>query len=288
MKRYLAALAASATIFFTLSSCASEPNAFQREVKGKQPVCSVEIIPTGNGDAGSFRLCGIYPAKTWIEGSWELDSSGTYTLEPSALHWFNNWKDGWTEARFECGGKLTLAKEGSSWRLAVVSLPVPLVPTEARIRYRDTVLIGDAALKQLGNRWDRILAASLLLKKAPIYPESTEGYPPYIAGKKDRAADFRTNTAQYLFPEIAGWSSPELAKKYKGEETSRAEDIRWNLAYTRDTFPEEFRAVRDSGTLFRDWEESGDLFYLACWNAEIFARVEHGMTVRVTETSEQK
>lgn len=287
MKRYLAALAASATIFFALSSCASEPNTFQREVKGKAPVCTVEIFPTGTGEAGSFRLCGIYPAKTWIEGSYEKDSSGAYTLEPSALHWFNNWADGWTEARFECEGKIILAKESGSWHLAVVSLPAPLVPTEARIRYRDTVLIGDVALKQLGNRWDRILAARDLLRNAAIYPECAEGYPPYVGGKKDRAAGFHANTAQYLFPEIAGWKTAELAKKYHGAETNRAEDIRWNTAYTKDTFPEEFRAVRDSGTLFRDWEESGELFYLACWNAEIFARVERGM-VKVTEIREKK
>lgn len=288
MKRYLAALAATVTIFFTLSSCASEPNAFQREVRGNPPVCSVEIFPTGKGDSGSFLLCGIYPEKTWLEGSWVLDSSGVYALEPSALHWFNNWADGWTEARFDCGGKLTLTKEGNSWHLAVVALPAPLVPTEARIRYRDTVLIGDAALKALGNRWDRILAASALLKMAPIYPGSAQGYPPFIAGKKDHDTEFRVNTAHYLFPEIAGWKNAELAAKYKGAETSRAEDIRWNTAYTKDTFPEEFRAVRDSGTLFRDWEESAELFYLACWNAEIFARVESGMAVRVTETREKK
>jgi hypothetical protein len=39
--------------------------------------------------------------------------------------------------------------------------------------------------------------------------------------------------------------------------------VSWDTAYTREEFPEGLRAIRDSGTILRDWEEGFGLFLLA-------------------------
>ena len=41
--------------------------------------------------------------------------------------------------------------------------------------------------------------------------------------------------------------------------TVRGADLIWRTDYTEAVFPESLRSLRDSGTLFRDWEESPDL-----------------------------
>ncbi len=283
MKRITAALAAIACVLVA-SSCASAPTAFDPASRGKPIDCAVTLLPLADGDEGSFTLSGAFPERTVIEGTYAREPSGDIALETGSLRWFSNWKDGWTEARFEFPGKLKLARSGDSWTLAVVESPVAGIPTEAGIRYRDTVLPRDAALRQMANRWDRIVAASALLKKAEIYAVGEEGYPLLgdEKGKKGRRS-FRIATARYLFPEVAGWPTRELEDTYRNAGTALADDIRWNTAYSRDAFPEEFRAIRDSGTLFRDWEEASELFYLACWNGEIFARLVREARITVLE-----
>ena len=283
MKRITAALAAIACILVP-SSCASAPTAFDPSTRGKPIACTVVLVPLEGGAEGSFTLSGAFPERTVIEGSWAREPSGDIALETGSLRWFSNWKDGWTEARFDFPGKLKLVRSGDSWTLAVVESPVAGIPTEAGIRYRDTVLPRDAALRQMANRWDRIGAASALLKKADIYAIGKEGYP-LLGGERDKKAarSFRAATARYLFPEVAGWPTGESKDAYRNSETALADDIRWNTAYSRDAFPEEFRAIRDSGTLFRDWEEASELFYLACWNGEMFKRLERDARVTVIE-----
>jgi hypothetical protein len=283
MKRIPAALAAIACVL-AVSSCASSPTAFDPATRGKSIDCKIVLVPLADGAGGTFTLAGAFPERTVIEGSYARESSGDIALETGSLRWFSNWKDGWTEARFDLPGKLRLTRTGGAWSLAVVELPSLGMPTEAGIRYRDTVLSRDAALRQMANRWDRIVATSALLRKADIYAIGKEGYPTLGEDKEKKAGrSFRIATARYLFPEVAGWPTAELKDKYRKAETTLADDIRWSKAYSRDAFPEEFRAIRDSGTLFRDWEEASALFYLACWNGEIFARLARDAKVAILE-----
>jgi len=261
-------------------SCASAPNAFSEKRPQDGLPCSVTLTLGASGSNGTFRIVGPFGAKTWLDGTATPDGSGNYLLEANTLHWFNNWTEGWTEATFECSGKFTLARNGERWSLAVKETPELGEPLTAGIRYRDTVLDPQTAARQFGNRWIRILAASEALRSSPLYAKGE--LPPYSAKhKKDRESTFVTMTGHYLFPETEGYASEELRKKYEKTETAVSDDIAWSPAYSADTFPESLRPVRDAGTLFRDWEESPELFYLACWHAEIYQAIARDAKVTI-------
>jgi hypothetical protein len=279
VKRHLAIFGA-----FLLSalavSCASAPNAFSEKRPKDGLPCSVTLTLGAAGSGGTFRIVGPFGAKTWLDGSASPDGAGGYLLEAHSFHWFSNWTDGWTEATFDASGKFTLAQNGGRWSLTVKEKPEVGEPLAAGIRYRDTVLDPQTAARQFQNRWVRILAASEFLRSSPLYANAE--LPPYSAKHaKDRGSTFVSRTGHYLFPEVTGYASEELKKKYEKTETAVSDDIAWRPAYSVDTFPESLRAVRDTGTLFRDWEESPELFYVACWHAEIYQAIARDAKVTV-------
>ena len=262
------------------ASCASAPNAFSEKRPQDGLPCPVTLTLDAAGSGGTFRIVGPFGAKTWLDGTAAPDGSGGYLLEANSLRWFNNWTEGWTEATFECSGKFALAQNGERWTLEVKETPKIGEPLTAGIRYRDTVLDPQTAARQFNNRWVRILAASEALRTSPLYAKGE--LPSYSAKrKKDRGQTFVSMTGHYLFPEIAGYASEELRKKYEKTETAVSDDIAWSPAYSADTFPESLRPVRDAGTLFRDWEESPELFYFACYHAELYQAIARDAKVTI-------
>jgi hypothetical protein len=65
-----------------------------------------------------------------------------------------------------------------------------------------------------------------------------------------------------LFPEMVKRRNRPADWRQESDEFVRGEDIRWNKDYTERVFPEILRNVRNSGTLFRDWEEALLWIYL--------------------------
>jgi hypothetical protein len=65
-----------------------------------------------------------------------------------------------------------------------------------------------------------------------------------------------------LLPELV--SKKKRPPEWQAENVQwiKAEDVNWNSAYTEQVFPEHLRAVRNSGTLLRDWEEAFEWIYL--------------------------
>ena len=121
--------------------------------------------------------------------------------------------------------------------------------TQGKIRLYESTLIGNQALTNLRNRSERIDALTEWMKNNENAPYGL-----------DRGA-FVKYWKPILFPETcskrkrpANWQEPD--DKYH-----RAESIKWNTGYSVRTFPEELRPVRDSGTLFRDWEEAFEWIY---------------------------
>ena len=93
---------------------------------------------------------------------------------------------------------------------------------------------------------------------------------PWQPGRRSQATSFEEATRKFLFPELYGYIEPVG----RNSQSVRSESINWNINYTAANFPENLRAVRNSGTMLRDFEECLGLWRLAycldeLWNHRI-------------------
>jgi hypothetical protein len=252
------AMAPIVLLFSLLASCSSFPAKDSWSSKGESlgRGLVLELGPESGGEA-AFALSG-----SELEGAKALGearrSGALWLLDLKSLEWFDNWAAGWTEGSFAMEGRLELRPEGSSWTIAVLEAPIVENATSASIRLDGEYWEGEKALSLLAHRWERIQAASAVLKERLSEPWAEKG----------RAAK------RFLFPELIRGTSALPA----GGAIVRAESIGWNTDYTRANFPESLWAVRDSGTMLRDFEEGGGLWRLACgwddlWGRKLVAAV---------------
>ncbi len=232
----------------TFAGCASTDSV------PKAKKATLTLCPEKDG-VRMFRLTGTTLAGATLTGTVTGDENSGYALSVTELEWFNNWVDGWTEAKFLANGTITVARVQGSNGDGVLSIVTPVSvesPSWAKIRYRDTVIAPDTATTQIANRWDRVVAVTAFLAEKNIVCEKT--------GEKE-LKDFEERARKRLFPELYGY--PEGSRKGSAADRVRKEGVSWDTAYTREEFPEGLRAIRDSGTILRDWEEGFGLFLLA-------------------------
>lgn len=197
-----------------------------------------------------------------ILGSIQTDEAGSRMFSVEAVRWFSNWHDGWTEALILARGKARL-KENDAGISAQFIEPVLLEDSQnVTIRYKDTILRGSDARVAFSRRLNRISATVdfLLLMDGACTGEDAHTPTDLQAGVLDKKA-FMKQTGQILFPEVFGYSKGMRESPRITENRVRGEGINWDIRYTEKIFPPEFEAIRNSGTLFRDWEETADLFY---------------------------
>ena len=194
----------------------------------------------------------IFRGSVEPQGSVETAGADAYLMTVDQMHWFSNWHDGWTEADITTTGTLLLEKNGTKWDVTVLSKLVPEQTTQAKLRYRDTIKRNDEAVSLMNRRIERITATvEWLSKKLPSDRFSENG------GIKA----FGKEAGSILFPELYGYPAGTEKSADTAENRSRGEGYSWDIAYTKETFPEYMKEIRNSGTLFRDWEESTDLIY---------------------------
>lgn len=184
-------------------------------------------------------------------------------LTVNEIYWFNNWQNGWTEARFAANGKLKIKKTKSKYYEVLEAITIEF-PIAAKLRIKDSVLIGDQALKTLQNRLDRITSAIDLLTEENAISGFNHEFIEF--------PDFEKTIGSILFPEKYGYKRDFI--KYSNHNGSKKDKEKfllrdgtyWNINFTKDVFPEYMWDVRNAGTLYRDWEETMDLFfYLYNW-----------------------
>jgi len=167
---------------------------------------------------------------------------------PLSLEFLAGNLHGWNEYTLELLGAGRLDFDENSSRLTIEEIePVEIIA--GRIHRYDTRITGAQALTALRNRRERItaLAEWMVSLNGPAGSEISE---------------FEKYWQPFLFPEtVLSGKRPE-GWLYEGDIFKRAEDIRWNTGYTQRVFPEELWPVRDSATLFRDWEEALSWIYL--------------------------
>jgi hypothetical protein len=224
----------------SLSSCAS--------VKFEDK--SVEWVARFDEKSNEFELRPIDGTRAAIIGEALAAREGDVTVTVDRIRWFNNWRDGWTEAEIPAEGTFVLRPDEAAptgYRVLSVS-PIELYDAaKARIRYRGNLLLTADATTLFNRRLGRIRASAVRL-----------------AARGTDASTFRAfskDAGGWFFPEVYGYPEGTSKSEQTKENRTRAEGYSWDTAYTRDRMPEELREIRDTGTLFRDWEENAELFY---------------------------
>jgi len=223
-----------ALVLFLFTSCASAPAG-----ESQQLVLHWDSPPS---DTATFHLTGGALGAAKVDGVASVGpDNGTWTVTLTRLEWFNNWPNGWTQATFLLDGAGVLRESGGGWTLKMDRSPSLDVPESATIRYFDTYVRDAKGLAEFSHRWQRIQA---------VCGDLPANWPPL--GPNHKALE------QYLFPEIYGYD----IETSRGQSLVPVVGIEWDTQYTQGHFSEKLRVLRNSGTLYRDYQESSGLWYL--------------------------
>lgn len=256
-----------------LASCAGNPGTIYRaSLDSTRTGVRLEIQDWGDSETvtltSPFLGSGVK-----ILGTLEpVQEDGSRKIALDSLQVFQNWAQGWTQGEWALTGEARLLKAGDSWSLEVREAPEILEVRTAALRYKDRFLRDDQAQKYLRDRWERIKAgAQLVSGKWYRSPRGEWNWLP-----PGWTAQFEELAGKVLFPELYGPEGSPL----NGKEKSDGEGLSWDKEYTAGTFPPELHEIRNTGTLYRDWEEGLGLWFLAAqwkpfWEQKIPAAVFH-------------
>ncbi|MDR1251605.1 MAG: hypothetical protein LBK62_05500 [Treponema sp.] len=194
------------------------------------------------------------------------DGAGGFYLK--SLEYLGGSLSGWNEYTLDLYGTGSLELGESSAALTIPQAPEALQISRGRIHRYDTRLIGEEALTSLRNRRERIVSLAAWMR-------GREDAPAGLSRK-----DFEKYWKPILLPEMVGDKKRPAEWRRESGPWVRAEDIRWNTGYTERVFPEELRAVRDSGTMLRDWEEALGWIYLEYEWERIIGLLSHEHILR--------
>jgi hypothetical protein len=156
---------------------------------------------------------------------------------------------GWSEFTLDLTGTGSFIGDNEKRTLLLPQQIEAMEISSGRIRYKETRIAGNEALTSLRNRRERILAlVEWMDSRIERFNFTTE-------------RQFEQYWRNILFPELASRRNRPPEYNENGAEWVRASDIRWNVSYTKQLFPEGLWQLRNSGALLRDWEESISWIY---------------------------
>jgi hypothetical protein len=151
---------------------------------------------------------------------------------------------GWNEFTMDISAGGTFTAEGNTASLQITS-PIEIIGiSSGKIRYNDQRSIEDAALRSLRNRYERIIALVEWMK-------SQADIPVFNSEK-----EFQSYWKPIILPELISKKNKPASWSENQAEWNRSEDIKWNISYTRQIFPEDLYEYRNSGGILRDFEEA--------------------------------
>lgn len=269
---YSKAILLAASVALVLLGCAGQPDMYW-EADTDLPLPSA-VYTT---ESGRVRWELPFPGSPYLEGEWEMTGQGR-VLHVDSLQLFLNWPQGWTEVEYMTQGSIRW-NEADGRVTAEVLEPIELLGVEAAaIRRRDTRLRGERAWKEARRRSERIEEIAVRWREfAPpqLLARARPDYPRDILFRRD---NFRDYWGGIFFPEVYGWGpywdeywdeNPAARQAVLEAETTRGEDIAWNQQATAHFLPQEYYALRTSGTLFRDFEEGLEWVYMV-WAWDTF------------------
>lgn len=182
----------------------------------------------------------------------------------SRVRIFSNWENGWTEGFYQASGKYSVEYSDNGYTLREVD-PLEIWDIESgEIRYRDKYYREDDGLQKVRNRIERVKEYSKVIKEG--------GGPEFLGGvkKPNLLSSYTLKEFFYpiLFPEIVGFNklykNGDLPDKYYESNNDKlvyeGSNIKWRDDYTRAIYPEHLWELRNSGTIYRDFEEAPNIF----------------------------
>jgi hypothetical protein len=182
---------------------------------------------------------------------------GSFTI--TRIEFFSSHIQGWSEYTLDIAGEGYFQRNNENGTLIFPSQVETFEIRSGRIRYKDTRITGTEALTSLRNRRERILA--LVEWMDTRIPKQN------FASQRQ----FEQYWKRIILPELVSKNGRPPEYTEAGAEWKWANDIRWNINYTKQLFPEELWELRNSGSLLRDWEESISWIYFEYAKDYIFS-----------------
>jgi hypothetical protein len=200
-----------------------------------------------------------------IIGAYSVDETGDIIFDINKFKFFTNWSNGWTEGEYSAFGKIVFHKVENGYKCKIID-KFELGDIElGRVRYFDAFVSDDRGLQSVRNRLDRIIDINSFLRTKGL----KEYYEHAWFDKNKEKTSFKTDTMKILFPELVPTSvlyGKDVTSDYKVKnivkDTNLSETVLWNKLYTEKAIPENLQDIRNSGTMYRDYEESLWLFFM--------------------------
>ena len=204
-------------------------------------------------------------------GDIKIDQTGDIFFYINSLKFFTNWHNGWNSGTQMATGTLIFQVQNDKYLCEVVDEIRLWEVIKGESRYFDDIYKGDDGISNIKNKIDRIVETTNFLHDK--YPNQ------YFTNFKEfdkTNPSFKSVVRKKLFPEIFDLvnlyskdQSPDYQIKDYENDLSLKFTIIWNKKYTREVFPKHLWEIRDSGTLYKDFEEVSPLFF-SYYNIDFF------------------
>lgn len=266
MKYYLLLLIP--IILFLVINCSTVVKTYKNDSSDKNYSVKIEIRKDKNGKEITVLSSKVIEP-IFFSGNLKTDSSGDMEFDISSINFFTNWEGGWTEGEGSVNAKLIFYKENDRYRCKVLENYEFFEITKGSLRFQDQYYYDEKGLNSVKHKFDRIVAVNDFLK-------TREDAPDFFRNStflNDGANSHKLKTKEILFPEFFPnsiiYKSKEYEPKDPSSDLSIAETIVWNKIYTKKIMPENLRPIRDSGSMYRDFEETANLLF-AEYNLKYF------------------
>lgn len=201
--------------------------------------------------------------------------AGELSFSLEAMGQFCNWERGYSEYERGMSGRVSLRADGGAWRLRAEAGMAPLDVAAAAIRLGDDLVRGDRAVAAMRDRLARVEAL------APFLDEHLYAYFEPHPERAVRAGacprEFKDDCRDLLLPELAPPERRLPAWTDRPSGWDFAEGVAWNRDYSKALFNPQLAAVRQGGTLLRDYEEALPLIYARWRWPQAVAELEAGV-----------
>lgn len=201
--------------------------------------------------------------KTVLKGEVEFKEKDYIEFNISSIYFFANWPNGWTEGELQASGFILFKNNDNYLKVEILEKIEMLEVISGKIRYFDRYFIDDEGLINVKNRIYRIMELVSFLKKQNGLPSIFGA----VASKTLYGQSMKDILLPYLFPEVLikkpdsyyNTINNDGGNYDKRDRWVIGSDILWNKIYTKKILPENLHSIRDSGTMWRDYEEAAGL-----------------------------
>ncbi len=261
-------------LFFIFISCSTLKEKYKSErtykifksSKKAESIFKIKIDKNGKL-FGVFASSLISPAK--IIGDIVEDDNQNITFYITSVRYLSNWPNGWTEGESKASGVIIFSKDENIWKAFLKEEFEILEVISGSIRYREDYYREESGFEKVKNRMNRIIAVIEFLKNQE-YVKLPDFFG-HAGLNSTYGESFKKTSQPFLFPETIGFdklkTKNQLLVDYnipidqKGD-LIIVDGLIWRKSYTDKFFPDILKEGRNSGALWRDYEEAIHLFFM--------------------------